>query len=77
MDSANGSAAKLFQGLQVRPHDTQGYRSGMTAYRVTQNTRTAYGYARANTEWGDGGLEQIVIPDYHNVLEPLYSVPLH
>ena len=75
-ERTGGSADKLFQGLQVGKHPTHGYRPGMTAYEVAEDTQAAFGRALANPQHGDGGLPQIVVRDYQSVLRPVYSVPL-
>ncbi len=66
----------VFKGLQVIPHKDFGYRPGMTAYRVLEDTPAAFGIVRANPHAGSGGLPQIVIEKYDGILEPLYSVKL-
>ncbi|MGJ0635961.1 RHS repeat-associated core domain-containing protein [Xenorhabdus bovienii] len=66
----------VFKGLQVIPHKDFGYRPGMTAYRVLEDTPAAFGIVRANPHAGPGGLPQIVIEKYDGILEPLYSVKL-
>ncbi|CDG16665.1 hypothetical protein [Xenorhabdus doucetiae] len=66
----------VFKGLQVMPHPQFGYRPGMTAYRVLEDTPAAFGIVRANPQHGAGGLPQIVIKDYEGILEPLHSVKL-
>ncbi|WP_420883345.1 RHS repeat-associated core domain-containing protein [Xenorhabdus bovienii] len=66
----------VFKGLQVMPHPQFGYRPGMTAYRVLEDTPAAFGIVRANPQHGAGGLPQIVIKNYEGILEPLYSVKL-
>ncbi len=73
---AAGSRSTLSQGLQIAPNPTLGYRPGITAYEVLQNTPTAFGRALANPQHGVGRLPQLVVPDYKNVLRPIYSVPL-
>ncbi|WP_323860155.1 RHS repeat-associated core domain-containing protein [Xenorhabdus szentirmaii] len=66
----------VFKGLQVMPHPQFGYRPGMTAYRLLEDTPAAFGIVRANPQHGAGGLPQIVIKDYEGILEPLHSVKL-
>nr|WP_242688849.1 hypothetical protein [Photorhabdus tasmaniensis] len=66
----------VFKGLQVFPHEQFGYRPGMTAYRVLEDTPAAFSIVRANPKAGPGGLPQIVIEKYEGMLEPLYSVKL-
>ncbi|MDE9542946.1 hypothetical protein [Xenorhabdus bovienii] len=45
----------VFKGLQVMPHPQFGYRPGMTAYRVLEDTPAAFGIVRANPQHGAGG----------------------
>jgi len=73
---AMGSRTTLFKGLQVAPHPSFGYRQGMTAYEVLQNTPVAFARALANPQYGAGRLPQLVVSDYEKVLRPLYSVLL-
>lgn len=73
---AGGSRTSLFEGLQVKPHRKYGYRPGVTAYRVTEDTHAAFGRALSNSDYGPGGLPQLVVPDYEKVLQPVYSIPL-
>ncbi len=73
---AAGSRSTLSQGLQVAPNPTLGHRPGVTAYEVLKDTPSAFGKASANPQHGAGGLPQLVVPDYENVLRPIYSVPL-
>jgi hypothetical protein len=73
---AGGSSENLFSGLQVAPHPVFGYRPGVTAYQVLTDTPAAFGLTIANSHLGRGGLPQIVIQNYQDVLRPLYSVPL-
>jgi RHS repeat-associated protein len=73
---SNNAAKKLFEGVQVSPHPQFGYRPGMTAYEVLEDTPAAFGITKANPQHGSGGLPQIVIKDFESTLKPLYSVPL-
>ncbi|WP_284500788.1 RHS repeat-associated core domain-containing protein, partial [Microbulbifer litoralis] len=72
---ADYNAEKFFDGVQVRPHPELGYRPGVTSYRVKEDVPAAFGITKANPQHGSGGLPQIVIKDYEEVLEPLYSIP--
>lgn len=73
---SGGSAQGLSEGLQVKPHPTFGYRPNVRAYEVTEDTPAAFGIARANPQYGQGGLPQVYIPDY-STLKPLGATPLH
>jgi hypothetical protein len=76
VERAGGSASRLFQGTQVSPHPSLGYRPGVTAYEVIKDAPAAFGRSLANPQYGAGRLPQIVVPEYENVLRPLYSTPL-
>ncbi|XQY92520.1 hypothetical protein ACNRWW_03595 [Metabacillus sp. HB246100] len=59
-----GDSRKLFEGLQVKPYWEDGMaavecRSKMMAYRVT----------KANPQFGDGGLPQMFIPDFNELVK--------
>ena len=73
---SDGTQSGIYDGLQMMPHRTFGRRPGVTAYRVTRDVRVAIGVAAANPQYGEGGLTQVVIEDYQQVLEPLHSMPL-
>jgi len=73
---ANGSRSVLFQGLQVVKNPKHGYRAGVMAYEVLEDTPAAFARTLANPQHGPGGLPQIVIPDYETVLRPLYYIQL-
>ncbi len=72
---ASGSRTALAQGLQIAPHPSLGYRPGVTAYEVIQETPAAFGRALANPQFGSGRLPQVVVPDFDNALSPLYTIP--
>jgi hypothetical protein len=73
MEAIGNDAIALNEGLQIAPHETLGYRPGMTAYMVTASEgAAAYSYALANPQYGAGGFQQIFISD-PNVLEAMYS----
>lgn len=76
LERSGGSSSSLFQGLQVSPHPSFGYRPGVTAYEVMDDLPAAFGRTLANPQHGAGGLPQIVIENYDSVLKPIYSVPL-
>lgn len=65
-------ATRLNEGLQIAPRQGM-YRPGLTAYEVTVDTRAAYGIAKANTQFGAGGLPQLFIPNWQQVLTPQVS----
>ncbi|BCN32397.1 hypothetical protein [Anaeromicropila herbilytica] len=70
----NGDARKLFEGLQVKPYWEDGmdfaeYRSKMMAYEVTEDIDAAFGITKANPQFGEGGLPQIFIPDFNELVK--------
>jgi len=66
---ADGDATKLYEGLQVAPYEGT-YRPQIRAYTVTQDTAAAYGLTDANPQFGAGGLPQLFIPNWRQVLKP-------
>ncbi|WP_353949242.1 hypothetical protein ABNN70_06915 [Sporolactobacillus sp. Y61] len=44
------------------------YREKMGAYRLNADLKGANGFAKANPQFGKGGLEQIFIPDFQELL---------
>lgn len=70
------SAARLFGGLQVRFHETYGYRSRIAAYEVLEDTPAAISLAIANSTHGPGWLPQIVVPSFASTLRRLSDFPL-
>jgi hypothetical protein len=62
--------------LQVEPHRKYGYRKEMTAYEVIEDAPAARSVAKANPQFGEGGLAQVYVPDYQTKLKPLYKVIL-
>lgn len=70
----DGDARKLFEGLQVKPYWEEGmsvaeYRSKMMAYEITDEIDVAFGITKANPQFGQGGLPQIFIPDFNELLK--------
>jgi filamentous hemagglutinin len=74
-----GTAEGFYEGLQIQPNLTSPayppYRNGVTIYQVVSDTKAAAGTALANPQFGSGGVGQVFIPNYQNVLIPLYSIP--
>ena len=74
-DAAAGvgnDAAALNRGLQVSSYMGT-YRPGLTEFRLTKDVEVARSIARANPQFGPGGLEQFYIPDFEKVTEPVVS----
>ena len=69
-----GDSRKLFEGLQVKPYWEDGmaaaeYRSKMMAYEIIEDRNVAYGVTKANPQFGDGGLPQMFIPDFNELVK--------
>ncbi|MRX74239.1 hypothetical protein GJU40_19130 [Bacillus lacus] len=74
VERINGDSKKLFEGLQVKPYWEDGmnaaeYRSKMVAYEIKENTDVAFGLTKANPQFGDGGLPQMFIPDFNELVK--------
>jgi RHS repeat-associated protein len=76
IQSAGNDAAKIFQGLQNSIGSHSAYRPGMTQYVVTQEIQVAQSVALANPQYGVGGYTQYFIPNYNQVLQPIFSLLL-
>lgn len=59
------------EGLQIMRHYTT-----VRVYEVIQTSQAAFGTTYANTNYGEGGLPQVVIPNAQTILKPLYDVIL-
>jgi len=71
------SARDLFRRLQVRLSRSRGtFRDRVAIYEVLEDTEAAFGFARANTRYGPGGLPQIVIEDFESKLLPIMELRL-
>lgn len=77
MGNAGNDATLIFRGLQVGKGNHPTYRKGMTLYVVMQDTTAAYSRALANPQYGPGGSDQYVIPNYQTVLQPVFSLILN
>ncbi len=80
--ASGGSATALADGLQIMPskthtHPVSGpYRPQVRRYVVKEDTPAAQGPASANTQYGNGGLTQVFVPDYENSLDPVDTINL-
>ena len=72
MDAGN-DATKIFKGLQVGLGEHPSYRAGMTLYTTIEDVQVARSIALANPQHGPGGYEQYYIPDFKEVLEPIFT----
>jgi|GEM_PF-5580510 len=66
-------ATRLFKGVQVKPFYQKGmsnaiYRDTMGAYQLNVDLIGANGLAKANPQFGEGGLEQIFMADFNELL---------
>jgi RHS repeat-associated protein len=73
---SGNSAAILFKGLQIKRHETKGFRTRVAAYEVVADTPAAFALAIANVEYGAGWLPQVVVPSYMNSLRFISDLPL-
>jgi RHS repeat-associated protein len=69
-------AETFWRRMQVKPHDTFGYRKEVTAYEVIEDISAARARTSANPHFGEGGAPQVFVPDYQTNLKPLYKVKL-
>jgi filamentous hemagglutinin len=75
----DGTAGDYYRSLQIAPNANPAfppYRNGVTIYQVNQDAPAAYGAGTvANPQFGPGGKPQYFIPDFGDVLTPLFSIP--
>lgn len=78
IDSVGAKQKELFKGLQVKKHKDYGYRPTMQGYRYVgdESFYAAKGDCLANNRWGDGGLEQRVIPNTQELIDAGLLVPV-
>lgn len=69
VDSSGRNATTLFEGLQVKPHPTFGYRGQVSGYQFVKDVTAAYGKALANPQFGSGGLPQFYVPDVQKLID--------
>ncbi len=78
-ESTGGSAKGYYEGLQIQANLANPkyppYRNGVTIYKVMSDVKVGSGNALANPQFGVGGVGQVFIPNFENVLVPLYSIP--
>ncbi len=78
-ERSGGTAKGYYEGLQIQPNSPNStyppYRNGVTIYKVNGDVNVGVGNALENPQFGVGGLEQVFIPNFENVLVPLYSIP--
>lgn len=61
-------AANLFEGLQVEENPVHGYREKMEGYMFNEDVVCAYGIAKANPQFGEGGLPQYFVPNADDLI---------
>lgn len=73
LDAAGGSRQKLWESLQVLPHEKYGFRSQIQAYRVKRDAVAGTGQALSQdaSVFGQGGGTQFFLSNYKTVLEPI------
>ncbi|MDM5318075.1 T7SS effector LXG polymorphic toxin [Fictibacillus sp. b24] len=75
---ATGKDAKvIFEGLQVKPYWQKGmdhaiYRGQMGAYKLNIDLIGANGIAKSNPQFGQGGMEQIFMSDFNELVHNKY-----
>ncbi len=74
--SANGSKSALWESLQVKKHNTLGYRGKVQPYVLKEDACVAVGKALINTDYGAGGGTQYFTADYKSVLTPQGDIDL-
>ncbi|WHN66080.1 LysM peptidoglycan-binding domain-containing protein [Cysteiniphilum sp. QT6929] len=70
------SPDKLWQSLQVKSHETLGYRPNIAKYVFTEDTNAAIGITRANPQFGSGGGTQIFIKEFESNLSKVQDIEL-
>ena len=73
MNIAGDDATQLYQGIQVGKGSYPQFRAGMTQYEVMQDMTVGYSKALANPQFGIGGFDQLFIPNYESVLQPILT----
>ncbi len=56
----------VFEGLQVKAHDTYGHRPQMGTYMLTEDAPAATANTTANPHRGSGGLPQYYVPGWED-----------
>lgn len=78
-ESTGGTAVGYYDGLQIKPNFDNSayppYRNDVTIYKVSSDVLVGAGTTLANPQFGVGGVGQMFIPNFENVLIPLYSIP--
>lgn len=86
LEKSGYSYKKMYEGLQIAPHDVFGYRKQVTVYELTEDVTVATGKALANKSiktaegikyLGEGGHTQYVVSDYSKMLKAVNTINLH
>lgn len=65
-----------WESLQVKKHDSLGYRPKVGIYDITDTIKVAISKVMANTQYGEGGAWQIYVQNYKEVLIIVDSIYL-
>ena len=76
IEAVGANKEALFEGLQVEPHPTLGYRSEKQGYQFKEGIEGAESLCIANTDYGAGGLVQEFVPDANALIEKGILVPV-
>jgi len=75
--NVNGSSVSTYwESLQVKPHESLGYRNEIGVYEVTKDIQGAISKATANPQYGKGGGWQLFIPEYNTTLKQIDIINL-
>jgi hypothetical protein len=72
---AGGDSTRLFEGLQVAPHQGE-YRRSVIVYEVLEDSPAAFGIVRANPQYGEGGFAQVYLPNWQSKVRPVNTINL-
>jgi len=76
IEQSGRGATRVFEGLQVEKNPIQGYRKVMQGYVFHDDIACAYGIARANPQFGAGGLPQYFVPNVQDLIDKGILVPV-
>jgi RHS repeat-associated protein len=72
---AGGDSTRLFEGLQVAPHQGE-YRHSVIVYEALEDCPGAFGIVRENPQYGEGGFPQVYVPNWQSKLRPVNTINL-
>lgn len=76
VEASRYTYTSLYGGLQIRPHETYGYRNQITVYEVMEDVTAPMGQALANRAYGPGGYTQYYIEGFQSKLRPITTLQL-